>query len=221
MKSLLNKISTTRKLAVLAFALGFFALIIGSPSDNRHLKINAKEISLELRNEKNIIRPVELADWIIKGKVDFIVLDVREENKYDEYHIPGAMNVSSESVLEAGLMKNDKILIYGDDDILTAEAWFLLKSAGYKNVYILKGGMKGWQTDVLYPTLKADASEAEKTEFEKMKQVSFYFGGEPRIASGENGVVSVERPESQKSSPKLSLPTVNMNKSKGKKREGC
>lgn len=221
MKSWMNRISTPQKLAALAFLLGFFALIIGSPSDNRHLKINAKEISLEIRNEKNIVQPVELADWIIKGKVDFIVLDVRNENKFNEYHIPGAMNVSSESVLEAGLMKNDKILIYGDDDILTAEAWFLLKSAGYKNVYILKGGMKGWQESVLYPTLKADASEEEKTEFEKMKQVSFYFGGEPRIASGDNGIVSVTRPKNQKSLPKLTLPAVNMNKAKGKKREGC
>ncbi|MGK9476515.1 rhodanese-like domain-containing protein [Melioribacter sp. OK-6-Me] len=221
MKSWLNKISTPQKLAFIAFMLGFFAMIIGNPSDNRHVKINAKELSLELRKEKNIVKPVELADWIIKGKVDFTLIDVRNEDKFNEYHIPGAMNVSSESILEAGLMKNEKILIYGDDDILTAETWFLLKSAGYRKVYILKDGMRGWQNNVLYPTLRADASDQEKSEFEKLKQVSFYFGGEPRIASGENGTVSVTRPTEQKSLPKLTLPAASMNKAGGKKREGC
>jgi len=117
-------------------------------------------------------------------------------------------------------MRNEKILLFGDDDITSAQAWFILKSANYKNVYILKGGLNEWKDKILYPKLSENATAEEKNNFEKVKQISLHFGGTPQIVSGTttNVIQNVQTP----SAPKIVQPPAgNLKNVPKKKREGC
>ena len=42
---------------------------------------------------------------------------------------------------QSELLRNQKIVLFSDDNIDAAKAWFILKSKGYKGVYILDGGL--------------------------------------------------------------------------------
>jgi len=123
-----------------------------------------------------------------------------------------------EELLNSNLRRNQKLLFYGSDDIASAQAWFILKSAGYKGVYILKGGMDSWKNQVLYPERAAVLTPDDSLKFEKIKEVSLHFGGAPRIQVSGQTTNAVPTQINVPQVPKLSTPPGTTTK---KKKEGC
>ena len=74
----------------------------------------------------------DLADSIIKGKTDYRLIDLNKENVFSEYHIPTAENFPITSLAESGLQRNEKIILYSEGGIHSAQAWMLMKSREYK-----------------------------------------------------------------------------------------
>jgi hypothetical protein len=177
--------------------------------------VNTKELALSTVKNSDKVKPLELADWIIKNKSDYTLVDVRSEDQFNEYNIPTAISIPLPELPESDLLRNQKIILYSEDDINSAQAWFILKSKNFKGVYILDGGLKKWQDEVLFPKLAVDASKEELKQFEKRKVISEFFGGQAQTGS------------EQVSETKVNLPTPpvtskgNLNQPKKKKREGC
>lgn len=220
MKNFWIKLTIAQKLAVLAFILGFAALLIGNPNDVNKIKVNAKELSLSTIQNNDRISVLTLADWLIKETGDFVLVDLRSEKEFNEYNVPSSINIPIESLLNSDLMRNQKIIVYGNDDVTSAQAWFILKSANFKAVYILNGGLNSWKNEILFPKLDVNASEEQKAEFEKVKNVSAYFGGTPQIVSGGTATVvtqQVAKPET----PQIKAPSSAAKPVKKKKKEGC
>lgn len=222
MKNLWSKLTIAQKLAIVAFVLGFIALIIGNPNNANKLSVNAKELSLSTIKDNDRIPVMTMADWLIKETGDFTLVDLRSEKEFNEYNIPTSVNIPIENLLSSDLMRNQKIIVYGNDDITSAQAWFILKSANYKAVYILNGGLNAWKNEVLYPKLDVNATAEQKAEFEKVKQVSLYFGGSPQLISGGTATVVTQQTPSQTApAPKISAPVSKSKPAAKKKKEGC
>jgi hypothetical protein len=220
MKCVFEKLTIAQRLAIVAILLGFIAFVIGNPTDKNKITVNAKELSLSAIQLKDRINTMTLADWLIKEQSDFTLVDLRSEKEFNEYNIPTSVNIPIEELLNSDLMRNQKIIVYGNDDITSAQAWFILKSANYKAVYILNGGLNAWKNEILFPKLDANANEEQKAEFEKVKQVSLHFGGTPQIVSGTT-TTSVVQQSQPASTPKIQAP-VGVSKPAGKKKkEGC
>lgn len=216
MKSL--KLTLNQKLALVAAVLGVLALFAGNPYRGHTTTIDVKELGLLVEKETDHVSVDELADWIIKGKSDFRLIDVRSAKEFEQYHIPSAENIPVGSLLDGGLMRNEKIILYSEGGIHAAQAWFLLKAQRYKNVYILKDGLAEWKDRILFPSLSENASAEEKAAFEKRKAVSAFFGGSPRTGTA----VAAATP--QLAMPKLEMPTAaapSGGAAPKKKKEGC
>lgn len=74
------------------------------------------------------------------------VIDVREPNEFNDGHILGARNIPY-TQLEyriAELRKDKPIYLYENGITLANRASLLLKNAGYKEIYRLKGGYNDW-----------------------------------------------------------------------------
>ncbi len=216
MKNIFKKLNTDKKLGVFAIALGFFAVFIGTPDNNVKATINIKELSLLTENQVDKITPPGLADWIIKGKADFRLLDIRSEKEYNKYHIPVAENLPGADLYEAKFLPTEKLIICGNDGVQTAQGWFLLKAKKYKSVYVLDGGIKNWENEILFPKIPDNPTEDQQKEVDKIKQVSRFFGGTPMTGESEpSQMKSVKMPEIQ-------LPAIVPGAAKKKsKREGC
>jgi len=216
MKEWFIKLSISKKLTLIAGLLGVLALFIENTSNKNVIDVNAKEMALSTIRNRDRIDPVILADWLIKENSDFTLVDLRSEKEFSEYNIPTSVNIPIENVLASDLMRNQKILLYGNDDVTSAQAWFILRSSNYKAIYILKGGMNGWKKEILFPTLAVNAT----SEFEKIKQISLHFGGTPQLASAEQSTTSaaIVKPNLP-SLPKLTVPAGG--KAVKKKKEGC
>ncbi len=132
------------------------------------------------------VNVLELADWIIKEKSDYTLVDLRDEKEFTEYFIPTAVNIPLETLPESGLLRNQKIILYADNNLESAQAWFILKSKDYRGVYLLDGGLEKWKDEVLFPKLAADATPEQIAEFEKIKEICKYFGGVPQTGEYRN-----------------------------------
>lgn len=215
MKKLFNYLTIPKKLALVAIVLGLLATIAGSPYSGSTVKVNVKDLTLSTVKNSDKVQVLELADWIIRDKSDFTLVDLRDEKDFNEYFIPTAYNIPMETLPESGLLRNQKIILYCYDDLRAAQAWFILKSINYKGVYILDGGLDKWKSEVLFPKLSADASKEQIAQFEKIKEISKYFGGQPQTGSTQVSETTVKMPTTPVA------PKGNLNQPKKKKREGC
>lgn len=211
-----SKLSVNKKAAAIAFLLGLAAMFLGNPYQGAYAKVDAKELAVIVHSEIDHITVQELAEWIIKGKIDFRLLDLRPEKDFSEYHIPQSENIQITEILDKGIQRNEKIILYSDGGIHSAQAWFLLKAQKYKGVYILLGGLEEWKENILFPSLSMNASSEEKAMFEKQKEISKYFGGTPRSGNTEVAQANILM-------PKITSPAVTVSPSGGKKKkkEGC
>ncbi len=217
MKELLKRSTMNQRLAAIALVLGLFALVAGDPYHGRIATIDAKELSIIVNNKVDHVSPAELADWIIAGRQDYRLVDIRTPEEFAGYHIPGAENVPMAELVDGRFQRNEKVVLYSEGGIHAAQAWFLMKAQDYKGVYMLFGGLEGWKDDVLFPSLADNASATETVEFGKKREVSKFFGGTPRTG-GE------AKPAEAFVAPKLEMPSQvapPAGGAKKKKKEGC
>jgi rhodanese-related sulfurtransferase len=208
------------KLALVALALGAVA-VLGDPYGGGTVKIHPRELALEVHNEVDHVTARQLAGWIIEGKSDYRLIDLRDAPVYATYHIPGAENVPLTD-LPGDLARNDKIVLYSGGGIHSAQAWFLLKAQGYNASYILLGGLDEWNDSVLNPTLPANPTPAQTAAFEKDRHVSAFFGGTPRIASAGTATAALAPVPSVTAPPRAAAPVAPSGPApvKKKKKEG-
>lgn len=180
--SRLAGLAGNQKLALLALALGLGALLIGGPRAGT-VTLDERELAAIVEGEVDHVTPVELADWIVAGRQDFRLIDLRSAAEFGAYHVPQAENLSITALADAGLPRNEKIVLYSAEGIHSAQAWMLLKAKKYPAVYILLGGLKQWTEQVVYPeTPAADAAPAERIAFAVASERARFFGGAPRAA---------------------------------------
>lgn len=217
MKKFFSNLSLNKKLALIAVTIGVIALFAGDPYGGTTIKVNEKDIALSTVGNSDKVSVTELADWIIKDKSDYELVDLRSAEKYNEYTIPNSQCIPLVQISSSDLRRNQKIVLFSDDDVTPSQAWFILKSKNYKGVYILDGGLNAWKEKVLFPKAPVNGSKEELVQFEKMKEVTKFFGG---TAQTDSSVAET------KQEIKLPTPTVGTTKTtaptgKKKKREGC
>lgn len=217
MKNKFLNISIQKKLGFIALILGFFAIFAGSPYDTSKVTLNIKDLALIAQKDADNVSVQSVADWIIKGNFDYRIIDTRNPEEFAEYHIPMAQNIQLPQLLDQNFYPTDKIILYSDSNEKAALGWFLMKARNFKAVYVLKGGLNEWKDKILFPKLPVDATPGQVASFEKVKEVSKFFGGAP-----QTGASTDQSQPSIKSLPKLKLPAALPNEGPRKKRkEGC
>lgn len=183
-----------QRLAAVALTLGALTLL-GSPSPGGAVTLDTRELADIVESEVDHITADELADWIVQGRADYRLIDVRSPEAYAEYHIPSAESATLRDLYDYPLYRNEKIVLYSGGGIHSAQAWFLLRARGFAGSYILLGGLDAWTDEVLFPWLPADATPAEVAEFEHRRRVSELFGGKARAGGGAVEQAGVELPK--------------------------
>lgn len=220
MTDFLQKLSLNGRLALVAFVLGFVSLFAGTPYHGADATVNTKELALTMATDADQVGVTTLADWIIQGKSNFRVVDLRPEAAYAEYHVPPAENIPVAGLAQSSLLHNEKIILYAEDGTRAAQAWMLLKAKGYRGAYILRGGLDAWKDSVLFPRIPGNPTPAEVVEFARAREVSKFFGGAPQALAGDSTEVR------QLAMPKLTMPASQAAGAAGapkkkKKKEGC
>ena len=139
--------------------------------------VNAATLAREIEREDDHVTALELAQWIRERKPGLRVLDVRSDSEFAAYHIPSAERMPLGAI--ASLAPDDRatLVLYSEGGAHAAQGWVLLRAAGHRHVYFLRGGLLDWMEDVMSPALPTDSSAA------RIAALSRYFGGVPRAGA--------------------------------------
>ncbi len=219
--------TTNRALAASALALGLLATA-GKPMRGHTVTLDTQELATIVESKVDHVSATELADWIVAGKADYRLVDLRDEAAFTAYHIPDAENVPLTQLPDYGLGRNEKIVLYSDGGIHSAQAWLLLRAQKYTGVYMLFGGLDAWKDEVLFPSAPADSTPEALAAFEKSAALARHFGGQPRAAAAASGgepalVVTPQAPQAN-AAPSPAAPAGGAKKPAGgkkKAKEGC
>ncbi|MDH4002169.1 MAG: YeeE/YedE thiosulfate transporter family protein [Xanthomonadales bacterium] len=132
-------------LLVLALAV----MLIGQPDNADRWNMIADE-QLAMLDERAVqIEPAELLDVIHNAQIKAVLLDVRDERHYNQFHVHGARRLSPEEVINSARElilepANTVFVTMSNDETAATEAWRALKAESVPNVYILDGGVNNW-----------------------------------------------------------------------------
>jgi hypothetical protein len=214
----ISRLSLNQRLGGLALALGALA-VFANVTPGHTVTLNAKELLTGVERQEDHVTPSELAAWIVEGRTDYRLVDIRDERAFAEYHVPTAESVPLATVLDGALGRTEKIVLYGDGGIHAAQAWMVLKGKGYTQVYTLLGGLDAWKDDVLFPVMPQSPTAEEQAKFDRAVHMAKYFGGQPRAAVAP-GAAPMALPAT---APSVAPPTLpaGAGSAPKKKREGC
>lgn len=76
------------------------------------------------------------------------LIDIRDEDAYDEEHIPNALHLPSQDFKKfaATSDKTTPVLIYCHHGFSSQQAAFYLVNQGFQEVYSLEGGFEKWKS---------------------------------------------------------------------------
>jgi rhodanese-related sulfurtransferase len=199
--------------------LGFIALVIGTPSRGSIVTLDTTELGRIVEREVDHVNVDDLAAWIIAGREDFRLLDLRSPQEFADYHIPRAENVPVASLSDYPLLRNETIVLYSEGGIHSAQAWFLLKAKEYKGVYMLRGGLDEWKEKILFPRPAVNPTPEEAAAFARAREVSRFFGGSPQETGTEQRGAAMTAPLPKLPTP--AAPPAGTPVAGKKKKEGC
>ncbi len=216
MRDFFGRLTTNQRLAALALLLGAVA-IFATPTRGGRTTIDSREMAALMARGVDRVQPRTLADWIIQGRRDYRLIDLRDAAAFATgVRIPSAENIPVSALPDAGLPADERILLVADDEARAAQAWFLLSAQGYKGVAIVRGGLRAWQDEVLYPRVDGVAP-ADRAALEA---VSAHFGGAP-VAGAAAGAPRAPALAQAAAPPPLPAAAAAKKAAPAKKREGC
>jgi rhodanese-related sulfurtransferase len=131
-------------------------------------------------DEEDHVSAVELAAWIRAGEPRLRVVDVRTASEFVAYHIPGAEHIPLERVATARFADDETVVLYSELGVHAGQAWVFVRALGHRRAYFLRNGLHEWLDDVMSPTIAEDAPAEAQAAFERVAELSQWFGGTPR-----------------------------------------
>jgi rhodanese-related sulfurtransferase len=132
------------------FVLIIIGLILAFSPINQSMRSNesAEEIAKQIASKEDHISAEELGQMIIDGDPNFLVIDLRSNEEYNNFHINPSINIPLETLLIhetlENLSKEKLIILYSNGGTHAAQAWVLLQQQGFKNTTVLLGGLNYW-----------------------------------------------------------------------------
>ncbi len=171
---LIVKIPTTALLLLLV-------VLLAACSPSNESDVSLADVAYSAARQNDRVGVEELAGWLVEGRGDFKLVDVRSPLDFDKGSIAGAENIPiaelvSSDVLER-LPADRMVLVYSNGSENAAKAAVMLRLSGL-DANLLTGGYNAWQARILNPDISASALDGESLQVTKQRAYSCYFVGE-------------------------------------------
>ncbi|MBN2175793.1 MAG: rhodanese-like domain-containing protein [Bacteroidales bacterium] len=174
------------------------AVLVFLPEKKNQKELDPEKLLMEINNSSRYLSTDLVAHRLIEKDPSILLVDVRPAAQYGEYALPGAINIPLEQVLlidnEGYLNRNDlEIVLYSNGDLWADQAWILCARRGYKNLYVLKGGLNHWFESIMQPKSPSPGSPSQDFDMYSFRlAASQYFGGGANIETNtENSTENV------------------------------
>lgn len=174
------------RLILAAFILPLALIIAAVPANTtKKYKLTANQLLSEAVGYEPYVHPDNVADMLINEDPLLQLIDVRSPDQYDKFHLPGAINIPLPDLLSSeyeDLIDQDtKMNVFYSNSTLNAnEAWMITRQLGYKNNYVLQGGLNYWAEVIMNPEAPSSTSPDEE-----IAKYNFRKGASQALGGGE------------------------------------
>lgn len=178
-----KKIIVARQYQILALILVVLAGgLVLLPKQTRNEGISPQLFVNHAISTERYISTDKLADRIINQDPTLLLVDTRSENEFDEYTLPNAVNIPLDKFFDEelnGFVNQDvyDVILYSNDNFYANEVWMLGNRLGYKNLYVLEGGLNEWFNTIIVPEIPKETDSQKEFElYSFRKAAGMYFG---------------------------------------------
>lgn len=149
--------------------------------DDPGTRVSLTELAQAAARQEDQVSVGELASWLVQGREDFQLIDVRLPQDYqrgaieEAWNIPIAYLFTQESL--GKLPEDRKLIVYSSGSQNAAKATVLLRLTGF-NAHVLAGGYGAWHQEILNPDIPLEASSGESPALAQQRAYACYFVGE-------------------------------------------
>lgn len=132
------------------------------------------------------VDPEQLAGWLMAGKQDLVLIDIRTPGEYQSFHLRGAVNVALTDL--PGYLTPHKnkgsIVLYSNGMTHPAQGVDVLRGLGFQNVYLLTDGLHGFLEKCLKPvSLRTEPATADMAT--RINAWRSFFLASPAVVTAE------------------------------------
>ncbi|HMA98334.1 MAG TPA: rhodanese-like domain-containing protein [Wenzhouxiangella sp.] len=131
------------------------------------------------RGEAQISIPA-LSHKVVEDHGDFVLIDLRDAGAFEEFHIPGAVNMSALEIVRpekvSEVAGGKQIVLYSDSAVDASQASALLQVAGI-NALAMAGGFQDWFDFTSNPAAEIAIVEETVSDSDRQAFAQFFHGG--------------------------------------------
>jgi len=181
--------------ALLAFILALAPVDKMSDVD----PVTKNQLIKQINERMHFIEADQIAHMVIDKDPSMQIIDVRTEQDYNNYNIPGSFSIPMEKLLNdesLEMIDPDKITVLASNgNTLAGQAWIFLRESGFKDVYVLHGGLNNWVQTFSNPQLGTRAvTDDEIFTYQFRKSAGAVMMG-TKVIDGENGTEPATKPK--------------------------
>jgi len=197
--SLLSKPAVISSVLVIFIAIVIFAL----PEKKDKEQLSAEQLLIEMNNHSRLMTADEVTAKIISKSPEIQLIDLRSEAEYQEFRLPGAINIPFEKLLDkdsAGnyiwdgyLNQTSKTnVFYSNGSIYANMAWIICRRLNFSNNYIMEGGLNEWYENLMLSEAPKENATPDEINTYKFRQAArMFFSGDAGSAPSSSGAPAV------------------------------
>jgi rhodanese-related sulfurtransferase len=174
-----------KPLKLLAIFIIPMGLIIAAVPQNKTnpYKLTSDQLLNEVNSRTQFVTPDAVADMLVKKDPSLRLIDVRSQDEFEKFSLPGAINIPASDLLSGqyrDILNQDVKMnvLYSNGTLAANEAWMITRQLGYENNYVLEGGLNYWFDAILNPQKPASTSSDEEfAKYDFRKSAGQALGG--------------------------------------------
>ncbi|HYW96887.1 MAG TPA: rhodanese-like domain-containing protein [Bacteroidales bacterium] len=189
------------RIILAAFILPLALIIAAVPQNKtKPYKLSANQLLEKAISYEQYVTPDNVADLLIKKDPTLRLIDVRTPAEFEKFSLPGAVNIPLSEVLSDSyrdiIDQDVKMNVFYSNGTLNAnEAWMITRQLGYKNNYVLQGGLNYWAETIMNPKAPEQTSPDEEiARYNFRKGASQALGGAVETSTASMEVKVPEKP---------------------------
>lgn len=187
---------------IVFLAMVFLGVVIAMVPENttKPYKLTAEQMLVEVQGAAEMVSTDDVAHWLISKDPSLQLIDVRNPDEFQKYHLEGAINVPLSAILQdeyrdivdQGVKMN---VLYSNGTLNSHQAWMILRQLGFHNNYVLQGGLNYWFETIMNPEKPAVTSPNEEfAKYDFRKAASGVLGGGAAVEITAPTTTSADKP---------------------------
>jgi len=155
-------------------------------------QINAEDLLYDVIQPTRYVTTDQIAKMIINKDPTLELIDVRDSKSFEKFSLNNAINVPLDSLIlpdyqEYFGIPGTKVVFYSNDDILADQSWVIARRLGFKDMYVMKGGLNKWVETIIKPQEPPEtAPETAFEQYQFRKGAQIFFTGSKIEAPGSS-----------------------------------